>query len=202
MCRYQLPGWQEFYAAHQNDNFELLSIAVDAPGAKVAKPWHDKAHATFTTVVDQTNLLAGAFGFKVVPNGLMIDANGILRFKQIGGFSIDKAETRQQVESLIREKFGDQNPAPLEALQPPSAAGESWQQHFQTAVRLIEQGQHKEAAAALRRALLRDPTNFLVRKQLWRALHPEKFGEQIDLDWQQQQRQREAELGFEAANPV
>jgi hypothetical protein len=47
----------------------------------VVQPWHDKARATFTTVVDQNNLLASTFGFKVVPNGLLIDPNGVLRIK-------------------------------------------------------------------------------------------------------------------------
>ena len=81
MCRDQLPGWQQFYTAHQHENFAILSIALDAPGARVVQPWHDKARATFTTVVDQNNLLASTFGFKVVPNGLLIDPNGVLRIK-------------------------------------------------------------------------------------------------------------------------
>lgn len=206
MCRHQLPGWQEFYAAHQHENFELLSIALDAPGAQVARPWHDKARATFTTVVDQHNLLASAFGFKVIPNGLLIDEHGILRFKQIGGFEVAKPEIRAQVEAFI--KLSDEGTTDAQATQPSSLAQrlsdspESWEQHYQSAVRLMEAGQTKEAAIALRHALVLDPTNFVVRKQLWRVLHPEKFGDQIDLDWQKEQRQREAELGYAEANPI
>jgi len=63
-------------------------------------------------------------------------------------------------------------------------------------------GAQQGAAAELRKALVLDPTNFLVRKQLWRTLHPDKFGEEIDLQWQKGQMAREAELGYEQANPI
>ncbi|MBM4419566.1 MAG: hypothetical protein FJ033_14845 [Chloroflexi bacterium] len=42
-----------------------------------------------------------------------------------------------------------------------------------------------------RTALARDPRNFTVRKQIWRAAHPEWFYPTIDLDWQREQLDRE-----------
>jgi hypothetical protein len=39
-----------------------------------------------------------------------------------------------------------------------------------------------------------DPDNLVIRKQLWRADHPERFGEVIDGDWQRQQLAREREV--------
>jgi hypothetical protein len=49
---------------------------------------------------------------------------------------------------------------------------------------------------------LLDLGNFLVRKQLWHTLHPDKFGEQIDLQWQKEQIERVAQVRYERANPV
>ncbi len=51
-------------------------------------------------------------------------------------------------------------------------------------------------------AYLLDPKSFVVRKQIWRALYPERFGEVIDVDWQRQQIAREDSLGFGPANPA
>ena len=203
MCRHQLPVWQSFYAEHQHEGFELLSIAVDALGPSVVTPWTERANAAYTTVVDQENLLAGAFGFKAVPNGLLVDAGGILRFKQFGGFDVRKAENRQQVEDFIAGSFASASPsAAASSHVTVPAGGVSWQTHFQSGVRLLAAGDRQRAAGELRQALLLDPTNFLVRKQLWLTLHPDKFGEQIDLEWQQGQMERESRIGYEQANPI
>jgi len=38
-----------------------------------------------------------------------------------------------------------------------------------------------------------DPKNFIVRKQIWAIVHPDKFySGDVDFDWQQIQMQREA----------
>ena len=53
--RGQLPGWQQYIAQH--GDFSFLSVAADMGGAAAARPWHEKAGATFTTVVDAENIL-------------------------------------------------------------------------------------------------------------------------------------------------
>lgn len=62
-------------------------------------------------------------------------------------------------------------------------------------------GRRGEALALWTRAYERDPENFVIRKQIWRALYPERFGEPIDLAWQKGQIAREDDLGFREANP-
>lgn len=59
---------------------------------------------------------------------------------------------------------------------------------------LDERGRRADAVAEWRGALRLDPENFLIRKQIWAAEHPEKFHPEIDLAWQQEQlRQERAE---------
>ena len=58
-----------------------------------------------------------------------------------------------------------------------------------------------DALAAWARAVEKDPKNFVIRKQIWRALYPERFGETLDLAWQKEQIARENAEGFAAANP-
>ena len=72
---------------------------------------------------------------------------------------------------------------------------------FREGAALYKKGARQEAAARWRRAVALQPENFLIRKQLWRALHPERFGETLDLDWQKEQLAREKAEGIEAANP-
>jgi len=59
---------------------------------------------------------------------------------------------------------------------------------------LDERGRRADAVAEWRDALRLDPENFLIRKQIWAAEHPEKFHSEIDLAWQRERlRQERAE---------
>ena len=66
---------------------------MDAQGAERARPDLEKAGATFPTVVDADNSLGRLYGFKAVPNGFLVDEEGILQYRRLGGFDIRKAET-------------------------------------------------------------------------------------------------------------
>ena len=66
---------------------------------------------------------------------------------------------------------------------------------------MLKRGERERALAKWHAAYLADPESFVVRKQIWRVLYPDRFGETIDLDWQRAQTAREKELGFAQANP-
>ena len=51
----------------------------------------------------------------------------------------------------------------------------------------MDAGNRQAGLEAWRAALRLDPANLVIRKQLWRADHPERFGEVIDSDWQREQ---------------
>ena len=63
--------------------------------------------------------------------------------------------------------------------------GESASAAFGLGTSLYQLGQTTEALASWRRALRLEPDNFIIRKQIWRVEHPEKFYPTIDYDWQQ-----------------
>jgi tetratricopeptide (TPR) repeat protein len=57
-------------------------------------------------VVDTANVLGRIFDFDVVPNGLLVDESGVVRFLHVGGFYLRRPEVRQQVEALLTADFG------------------------------------------------------------------------------------------------
>ncbi len=72
-------------------------------------------------------------------------------------------------------RLSPQDPAPLAGL---------------AALELAE-NQPQKAVALLDQALLLDPKNYVIRKQRWLILYPEKFHPTIDWDWQREQMKRE-----------
>lgn len=101
MCREQLPVWQKFYETHRDSNFEILAIAMDAQGPKMVRGFTDAAGVTFPAAVDRAQGLWELYGFGVVPNGFLVDEEGILRYAKVGGFEVRNPEDAKAIEDLI-----------------------------------------------------------------------------------------------------
>jgi len=170
-------------AAHQGDDFELIAVAVDAQGAAKPRPYMEKAGATFTCVVDAENTLSKTFGFKAVPNGVLVDESGTVVYQKFGGFDIRKPETRELVEAWLStgstagaESTGSTTVDPRV------------QSLFDEGLALLRSGDVTEARAKWREASTLDPDNYVVHKQLWSIENPEKFyGDKVDMAWQKDQ---------------
>ena len=179
-------GWQRFYVEHRDAGFSLVSIALEHPGAAEARPFVAAAGATFPAAVNESGLTTSAFGFKAVPNGVLADAEGVIRYAKYGGFSIDKPEDVAAVERFLEGRDpGPGGAASPYALDPTTRALVATQLRLGNLLR--ETGRRDEAVAEWRAALRLDPGNLVIRKQIWSVLHPERFHPTIDWDWQREQ---------------
>ena len=177
---------------------------MDAGGVEAARPWVERAGTTFPTVVDAENQLALSYDFRAIPNGICLDADRIVRYRKLGGFSCEHDDDRTAVTRLLR---GEALPASAEStVGPPDENAALRRELIETAWRLglelRKGGAIEEAAAAWRRALRYDPDNFVIRKQIWALLHPERFREPIDYAWQQEQLARERAAESAACGPA
>ena len=77
-------------------------------------------------------------------------------------------------------------------VEPPDETATLRRELIETAWQLGLELRNRGATAEARRppgarALRYDPDNFVIRKQIWALLHPERFTEPIDYAWQQEQ---------------
>lgn len=199
-----MPGWQRLYQdVPDGSHFEIISVACEHGAAENARPYIEAAKTTFPTAIDDSGVTAVTFGFKVVPNGLLVDADGIIRYAKYGGFSIDHPE---DVAAVKRFAAGAE-PGPSPVSDAPYELSELERELVATHLRLAHVfaslGRVDEAVGEWQAALRIDPGNFVVRKQIWAARHPEKFHPAIDFAWQAVQlaREREAELAAGICGP-
>ena len=156
---------------------------MDAQGADKPRPYMEKAGATFTCVVDSENLLSKTFGFKAVPNGVLVDEDGKVVYQKFGGFDIRKAETRKLVEAWLStgKTVGAESTARIEVDARVLTL-------FDEGLALLRAGDTDGARAKWREASVLDPDNYVVHKQLWSIENPERFyGERVDMAWQKDQ---------------
>lgn len=124
---------------------------------------------------------------------MLVDEAGIVRYLKEGGFSVDNPDDREGARRFLAGGAAPASPADAA----PYLLGPVERELVATKVRLGRlldaHGQRDAALAEWRTALRLDPENFLIRKQIWAAEHPERFHPTIDVAWQQVQLRAERE---------
>lgn len=181
----QLPVWQEFYAAQQADDFELLAVAIDFQGPDLPRPYVEQANPTYANAVDSENVLALRFGFSAVPNAVFVDEKGVIRYTKFGGFDIRKPEHRQLAERFVS---AESQSTEKEEERSGGFVSDEARVHFDRGLALFHRGQVEDAVAEWRKGLTHEPENWIIRKQIWAIEHPDKFyAGDVDFDWQREQ---------------
>lgn len=144
------------------------------------------AGATFTTLVDQANVLSDLYGFKAVPNGFLIDEAGIVNYSRLGGFDIGRQDTVEILHAWLSDQI-----KPADGTSPESVLGGEHAEAnalFREGQALYRAGKIQDALALWRRGMQLNPENYLIRKQIWAVEHPERFYDSdVDYAWQREQ---------------
>ena len=158
---------------------------MDAQGAAKARPYVELANGTFQTVVDAENVLGGKYGFRAIPNGYLIDENGVVQYQKLGGFDIRKPETAAIVERWAEGADVSVPEDPKTTTDGPSSEAIAL---FQQGLELYRKESVDEAMALWRQGLALDPDNYIIRKQIWAVENPDRFyAGDVDYDWQREQ---------------
>ena len=161
-------------------------MAMDAQGSDKVRPYVEKAEAQFTTVVDEANLLGDLYGFKAVPNGYLIDEQGVVRHKKLGGFDIRRRETAEVVEKWAAGSSPSESLA--EAEQSMGTEHSEANTLFRQGLDLYRDGNVNEALACWREGLEVEPDNLIIHNQVWAVQNPERFYDgEVDYGWQREQ---------------
>ena len=122
--------WQHFIEQRTDrESFAFLSVAVDVNPER-ARAYAEPVAGTFPTVADPAGVLGRVFDFDVVPNGIFVDEEGMIRFVHIGGFDVRRPEMASQVDALLSTDFAcddtprlvEQEPLQVELLRTEIAA--------------------------------------------------------------------------------
>ena len=136
--------------------------------------------------MDRENVLSDLYGFQAVPNGFLIDEQGVVQFSRLGGFDIGRRETAEALERWV----SGEGPVPG-GDEPEDSLGDGHSEAnaiFREGLAHYRSGRTAEALASWRRGLELDPNNYLIRKQIWAVENPERFYEgDVDYDWQREQ---------------
>ncbi len=171
--------WQRVWDERGGD-FTMLAVAQDVRGVEVVGPVVAERDVAFPVLVDRESDLARALGFRVVPSGFFVDADGTIAYRHVHDFDVADPRDRTNLDAWL-----DGRPVePVETAEPmePLAL-----ELFAEGTGAYSTGRQEEGLALWRRALELDPDNFLIRSQIWAAEHPDRFWPVVDREWQQLQ---------------
>ena len=173
---------------------EVTVIAQDAQGAELAKPWVEQAGGTFKSLLDQKNLIGKLYNLKYVPVGILVDEEGYLA-RTVSSVDIDDQTFKIELENWVTTgniPASWQANNTQEATRSLTPEEKIADQYLDQAVLLLTQDQRQAAIEALEKGYEADPTNWLIRKQLWAVQNPSAFYDgPVDYSWQQQRIQEE-----------
>ena len=159
-------------------------------------PWMEKAKATYRCLLDQHNAIGNACNLKYVPVAIIVDESGLL-VRAVGSVNIGDGEFRAQLSSWVRtgdvpaEWTAAEQPKPPRPLTGEEAEANA---RFQLALVLLERAKRDEALVELKKAVVLDSQNWLIRKQMWAVETPEAFyAGNVDFAWQKEQQRIEAD---------
>jgi tetratricopeptide (TPR) repeat protein len=180
--------WQQFL--QDRPALALLSVAVDVDPER---PVPFARELSFPTVVDSAGQLGRLFDFDVVPNGVFVDEQGVVRLIHIGGFDIRRPEVGPQVDALLRADFSSDSTSPnalqQEALdiemlrvelatRPDDAALQ-----FALGEALLREKRLDEAETSFRRSAELDPADWSSRFGLGTAQYQQGRTDQALASW-------------------
>jgi hypothetical protein len=168
----------------------MIAVAQDAQGAARVAPALADIALEFPVLLDESSAIARELGFRIVPAGALLDANGRIVYASDADFDIGDPRLRVNLETFM--SGGRLEPQPDRPL-----TGRALEL-FAQGVCAHGAGDKHSALALWREALTHDPDNFLIRSQIWADEHPDRFWPVVDRDWQQRQLIKE---GYEGPLP-
>jgi len=158
----------------------MLAVAQDVQGEARVRPVVEERGTTFPVLLDRASELGQLLGFRIVPAGFFVDAEGILRYRHANDFDLGDPRVRWNLERFL----AGEEPEPQDEGEPMSPAALDL---FAQGVALYAEGRVHSAVAVWREALIADPDNFVIRSQIWAVEHPERFYPAVDRAWQELQ---------------
>lgn len=111
-CVKEMPSMQRVYEEHRDRGLEILAVAVDdEPGVRqpdgriegLVSDFVDRFGLTFPVVVDPTGETERRFDTDYLPTTFLIDRQGRIRVREVGGRFWDEEPYIDMVESLLEE---------------------------------------------------------------------------------------------------
>lgn len=102
-CLEELPALERLHQAMDGRPFTILAVDVNQPGPDVAI-YAESLKLTLPVLLDEYSRAAKDWRIKVYPTTFLVDADGVMRRKELGPVDWDSPDIRERIEALMPER--------------------------------------------------------------------------------------------------
>lgn len=101
-CREEIPSMMKLNSIMAGKPFQMVAVSVDERGKPSVDSFFKETGFSLPTYLDESGASVKAYGITGVPESFIIDKQGILVKKVIGGFAWDSPEAVSFLEGLMK----------------------------------------------------------------------------------------------------
>lgn len=101
-CREEIPSMMKLNGIMAGKPFQLVAISIDEGGKPAVESFFKESGYSLPAYLDESGASAKSYGITGVPESFIIDKNGVLVKKIIGGASWDSPEVVSILEGLMK----------------------------------------------------------------------------------------------------
>jgi thiol-disulfide isomerase/thioredoxin len=101
-CREEIPSMMKLVAGMNGKPFQMVAVSIDEGGKTDIEAFFKQTGFMLPTYLDLTGAGVKAYGVTGVPETFVIDKQGVLVKKVIGGLAWDSAEVASFLEGLMK----------------------------------------------------------------------------------------------------
>lgn len=103
-CRREMPSMERLYQKLNGENFTVIAINQMEDGDHVfAYTGQLEVDPTFTILFDKDSMVSNSYRVSGLPTTFLIDKQGNIRYRAIGGREFDHPEVEKQIMQLMQE---------------------------------------------------------------------------------------------------
>ncbi|OQY23140.1 MAG: hypothetical protein B6I37_05915 [Desulfobacteraceae bacterium 4572_35.2] len=101
-CREEIPSMERLYQLLHNEGLELLAINVEVDGRQTVPKFVQRVPFAFPVLFDGDGTVRGKFGVSKYPETFIIDSEGVIRERVIGGIDWSSSQMITYLRSLLK----------------------------------------------------------------------------------------------------
>ncbi len=101
-CREEMPSMMKLNSAMNGKPFQMVAVSIDEGGKQEIDSFFKQSGFMLPTYLDSTGTAAKLYGITGVPESFIIDKQGVIVKKIIGGLAWDSPEVLSFLEGLMK----------------------------------------------------------------------------------------------------
>ena len=101
-CREEIPSMMKLNTLMAGKPFQMVAISIDEGGKPAIESFFKESGFSLPTYLDESGVSAKTYGVTGVPESFIIDKQGVLVKKIIGGANWDSPEAVSYIEGLMK----------------------------------------------------------------------------------------------------